>query len=267
MNFPNIKKYFVIESTCSDSSSVPFVMGHVYYLIPIWALATAWLYLLTRLAPALDEETADYLHFPHNLEDLQQLAKVLQIYKERNWLYVLVLFCSAYLYKQTFIIPGSVLLNLLGGALFGIYVGLPLVCVLTGIGSSLCYLWSLWLGKDLLEYYFPDRIKDFQEKVKRNEERLLYYMLFLRMFPMSPNWLINLLCPILGVPISTFFISIFIGLMPYNFLTVQTGEILSSLTSLNELITLETFLKLAAMACVALGPGLYLKNSGEDLQT
>jgi hypothetical protein len=29
-------------------------MGHILYLVPIWALATAWLYFLTRLAPALD---------------------------------------------------------------------------------------------------------------------------------------------------------------------------------------------------------------------
>lgn len=267
MNFPNIKKYFITEPTCSNSSSAPFVMGHIYYLIPIWALATAWLYLLTQLAPALDEKTADYLHFPRNLEDLQQLANVLKIYKERNWVYVLVLFCSAYLYKQTFIIPGSVLLNLLGGALFGIYVGFPLVCFLTAIGSTLCYLWSLWLAKDLIEHYFPDRIRNFQEKVRRNKHRLLYYLLFLRMFPMSPNWFMNLLCPILGVPITTFFISIFIGLMPYNFLTVEAGEILSSLTSLNELITLGTLFKLALMACVALGPGLILRNSGEDLET
>lgn len=29
-------------------------MGHILYLVPIWALATAWVYFLTRLAPALD---------------------------------------------------------------------------------------------------------------------------------------------------------------------------------------------------------------------
>jgi uncharacterized membrane protein YdjX (TVP38/TMEM64 family) len=53
----------------------------------------------------------------------------------------------------------------LGGALFGIYVGFPLACLLTGIGASCCYLWSYWLGKDLLEYYIPDKMKILQEKV------------------------------------------------------------------------------------------------------
>jgi hypothetical protein len=48
--------------------------------------------------------------------------------------------------------------------------------------------------------------------------------------------------------------------MPYNFLTVQAGEILGSLTSVNELIKVDTVIKLAVMACVALVPALYLRS-------
>jgi hypothetical protein len=55
--------------------------------------------------------------------------------------------------------------------------------------------------------------------------------------------------------------------MPYNFLTVQVGEILGSLTSLNELIKVDTVIKMAVMACVALGPGLYLRSVDVDIKT
>jgi hypothetical protein len=48
--------------------------------------------------------------------------------------------------------------------------------------------------------------------------------------------------------------------MPYNYLTVQAGEILGSLTSVNELIKVDTLIKIAVMACVALVPGLYLRS-------
>ncbi|KAJ9600241.1 hypothetical protein L9F63_009466 [Diploptera punctata] len=234
--------------------------GRIYFLIPILATATLWLYLLTQLAPSLNAENVPELHFPHNLTDLQKLADLLRMYKDKNLLYTTVLFCSAYLYKQTFIIPGSALLNVLAGALFGITIGFPLACVLTGIGSSLCYLWSLWLGKEVLEHYFSEKIHKLQDQVKKNEHQLMFYLLFLRMFPISPNWLINLTCPILGVPLPMFFISVFIGLMPYNFLTVQTGEILGSLTSLDQLMETSTFLKLAAMACAALIPPIIFKR-------
>jgi len=87
------------------------------------------------------------------------------------------------------------------------------------------------------------------------------------MFPVSPNWLINLSCPVLGVPLKTFFISVVLGLMPYNFLTVQVGEILGSLTSLNELIKVDTFIRMTVMACVSLGPGLYLRSVDADIKT
>jgi len=40
-----------------------------------------------------------------------------------------------------------------------------LACFLTGIGATCCYLWSYWLGKDLIEYYIPNKMKMLQEKV------------------------------------------------------------------------------------------------------
>jgi uncharacterized membrane protein YdjX (TVP38/TMEM64 family) len=86
------------------------------------------------------------------------------------------------------------------------------------------------------------------------------------MFPVSPNWLINLSCPVLGVPLKTF-ISVVLGLMPCNFLTVQVGEILGSLTSFNELIKVDTFIRMTVMACVSLGPGLYLRSVDADIKT
>jgi len=48
------------------------------------------------------------LHFPSDLEDLKSLASLLKQYRRDNFGYVVLLFCSAYLYKQTFAIPGSV---------------------------------------------------------------------------------------------------------------------------------------------------------------
>ena len=58
------------------------------------------------------------LHFPSDLEDLKSLASLLKQYRRENFGYVVLLFCSAYLYKQTFAIPGSVfMVSFLKGAL------------------------------------------------------------------------------------------------------------------------------------------------------
>jgi len=66
--------------------------------------------------------------------------------------------------------------------------------------------------------------------------------------------------PILEVPITQFFFSVLIGLMPYNFICCQTGCILSQLTSLDELFTFDVVIKLCGIAVMALLPGLIVKK-------
>ena len=68
---------------------------------------------------------------------------------------------------------------------------------------GLAFMWILQFGI-VLAYVL---------QVTRNQHRLLYYLLFLRMFPVSPNWLINLSCPLLDVPVQTFFITIVLGIV------------------------------------------------------
>ena len=79
-----------------------------------------------------NEDIREHLKFPKDLEELQQLSFALTEYKNHHFTHVYVLFCLAYVYKQSFSIPGSVFLNLLAGHLFGVSVAFPLVCLLTG---------------------------------------------------------------------------------------------------------------------------------------
>nr|CAD7570626.1 unnamed protein product [Timema californicum] len=235
-------------------------LNKIWLLIPIISAATAWLYFLVYFAPSVDGTLKVKLEFPSNLKELQSLAQVLKEYSKTHSLYVLVLFSSAYVYKQTFSIPGSVFLNLLAGALFGVKMGFPLCCVLTAAGASFCYWLSFLVGKEVVEKHYPDKIQYFQNKVEENSHQLVYYLLFLRMFPITPNMLINLISPLIGIPFNMFLVAVFIGLMPYIFLCIQTGEMLASLTSMDDIFSYETLLKMAAIACVALGPSFLMKN-------
>ena len=97
-------------------------------------------------------------------------------------------------------------------------------------------------------------------RLRDNSHCLPYFLLFLRIFPMSPNWAINVSCGVLGVPLSTFFVTILIGLMPYNFICVQTGAILSSLTNVRDIFTWWNIAQLTAIAVVALSPAVLCKN-------
>ena len=177
-------------------------------LVTIFLAAIGWLYLVVTLAPELKQPSGEEsnafgrenIKFPSSLEDLRQLAYVLQLYMKDEREFVLVLFTSAYLFKQTFAIPGSVFMNVLAGAVFGLPVGFGLCCFLTACGASSCFLLAKICGRQLAVRYFPERIHAFKEKLEMNRDRLPYFLLFLRLFPMSPNWALNMSCGVLGVP-------------------------------------------------------------------
>ncbi|XP_003218471.2 transmembrane protein 41A [Anolis carolinensis] len=225
--------------------------------------ATAGLYLLSARLPGEPRAGSGSLKFPSDLEELQELAEFLRYYNREHHAYVLLLFCSAYLYKQCFAIPGSSFLNILGGALFGPWMGLLLCSVLSSVGATCCYGLSNAFGKKIVVYYFPEKVAMLQKKVEENRNSLFFFLLFLRVFPMTPNWFLNLTSPILNIPVSQFFLSVFIGLLPYNFVCVQTGSILSQVTSLDAIFSWSTLFKMLAIAMAALIPGTFIKQFGQ----
>ncbi|XP_068057221.1 transmembrane protein 41A isoform X1 [Anomalospiza imberbis] len=225
----------------------------------VWAAGAARVSLLPPGLPVrLSPRRA--LRFPADLEELRDLAEALRDYERQHRGAALALFCGAYLYKQSFAIPGSSLLNVLAGALFGPWTGLVLCSVLTSVGATLCYLLSAAFGKQLIVHFFPEKVALLQGKVEENRSCLFFFLLFLRLFPMTPNWFLNLSAPILNIPMSQFFLSVLIGLTPYNFICVQTGAILSQITSLDAIFSWDTLLKLLAMAVAALIPGTLIKR-------
>ncbi|KAM4608322.1 transmembrane protein 41A-A [Polymixia lowei] len=253
-------------------------MRSIVGLIAVIVAATLYLYLLSSYLPAVprrlrssakleDVETSEQhsrLKFPSDLEELRELAELLQFYKTEHTGYVLLLFCSAYLYKQSFAIPGSSFLNILAGAIFGPYQGLLLACVLTTVGSTMCYFLSQAFGKRHIVNIFPDKVSMLQRKVEENQDCLFFFLLFLRFFPMTPNWFLNMSAPIVNIPVTFFFCSVFIGLLPYNFICVQTGAMLSEVSSLDDLFSWQRLLQLLAMACVALLPGALIRRYSQS---
>lgn len=78
-----------------------------------------------------------------------------------------------------------------------------------------------------MKKYFRERLIWFKKKLDDHSDELIYYLLFLRITPLLPNWFINISSPILDVPLSKFFLATFIGLMPMNLMHVQTGMMLN----------------------------------------
>ncbi|XP_021252950.1 transmembrane protein 41A isoform X2 [Numida meleagris] len=132
-------------------------------LLLVFAGCTVALWLLSARLGA--GQAGRPLRFPSDLEELRELAEALRDYERRHRGAAVALFCAAYLYKQSFAIPGSSLLNVLAGALFGPWIGLVLCSALTSLGATCCYLLSGAFGKRLVVRYFPDKVALLQRKV------------------------------------------------------------------------------------------------------
>ena len=74
-------------------------------------------------------------------------------------------YCSTYIFMQTFMIPGTIFMSLLAGALFGVGRGLFLVVFNATAGASSCYFLSKLIGKPIVLWLWPEKLRYFQTEV------------------------------------------------------------------------------------------------------
>ncbi|KAG0057504.1 hypothetical protein BGZ83_009143 [Gryganskiella cystojenkinii] len=179
----------------------------------------------------LSDEDRQWVKFPRNAEDVQHLSIILEKYLAGHYFQVLTCFIVTYVALQAFAIPGSVMLSVLGGALFKFWVGMVVVLLCAGFGSLCCYLISLYLGHPIVEKYLKARIAKLDAKIQSKKDQLFFYFAFLRVTPFIPNWFMNVASPHLGIPIPIFFFGTLVGVLPNTLVTVQAGVTLAALAS------------------------------------
>lgn len=202
---------------------------------------------------------------PRTLEDVQATAILLDERIKSTWSgygSVTFVFSVLYLWQQAFSIPGSVLLNLLAGYLYGITLGSVLTSFLTAGGATLAYGLANLVGEPLIRVpWFAKKAEPLNRQLEQERKSggLFWWLLFARLFPFSPYWFINLISPILNVPVSPFFWSTFFGSMPYNFVCAQAGDVLGDLTSTSDIVSVSLVIKLLIVSFVSLVPVIWGK--------
>jgi uncharacterized membrane protein YdjX (TVP38/TMEM64 family) len=206
--------------------------------------------------PPFTAEQKQRLKLPSNIEDVKVIGEIMSEYKDKYYFTVLLGFSLVYLFLQTFTIPGTIFLNFLAGALFGIYVTVPLCCFLAATGASGAFMMSHLIGRRIVMKFAPDRLRYFNEQIQHHRQNLFNYFLFLRISPLLPNWFVNLASPICSVPFKTFWIGTFFGVMPQTFIVVRAGLTLQDIKSPSDVLDIRAFITLALLAFLALIPTL-----------
>ncbi|GAA5905757.1 TVP38/TMEM64 family protein [Sporobolomyces salmoneus] len=228
------------------------------------------LYLLLKgLLPPIDDEHRDKVKLPKSFDDLKALNEVLQVYKDRNYWRVLGCYCTVYLFLQAFSVPGSMYLSILGGALYGVLVALPLVCTCVATGALLCYFISAALGPAVLLHseVWRKRVDAWSERVRSHQENLISYLIVIRIAPLPPHWMVNVVAPHLGISMWHFWISTFLGIAGVTYIHTQIGTTLDQMTSTSDfhLISWQNGLGLGGIVLAVLIPVLLRKYYSKDL--
>ena len=154
-------------------------------------------------------------------------------------------------------IPGATFMTLVGGFLFGQWVGTALVVISATIGATLLFISTKLASEDFLSR----KAGPWVDKMKAGlQEDALYYLLTLRLVPIFPFVAINLAAAIFQIPLRTFIVGTFIGIIPGSFIYVSLGDTLKDViltTTPRIILEPKLIIALVGLGILSLLPVLY----------
>ncbi|CAN1235397.1 Uncharacterized membrane protein At4g09580 [Linum perenne] len=247
--------------------------------VSVFFVFSAGLFCIYWTMPAAEYRN---LRIPRSVSELRLLKDHLGTYANDHPAQFILGYSSTYIFMQTFMIPGTIFMSLLAGSLFGVFRGLLLVVFNATAGASSCFFLSKLIGRPVVSWLWPDKLRFFQGEVgleillvfrfdfvfsksaelippfqiAKRRDKLLNYMLFLRITPTLPNLFINLASPIVDIPFHVFFLATLIGIVPASYITVRAGLALGDLKSVKDLYDFRTLSVLFIIGSISIFPTL-----------
>lgn len=181
---------------------------------------------------------AGFFYFDVNqLLSLEGLKASLEQFEQlRNAQPVLVggSFFLLYIMVTALSLPGAVVMTLAAGAMFGLSWGVLIVSFASTIGATFAFLVSRYLLRDSVQLRFSDRLKAVNEGVEKDGG---FYLFALRLVPLFPFFLINLLMGLTPIRIGTFYLVSQLGMIPGTIVFINAGTQLAQLDSLSGILS------------------------------
>jgi len=160
-------------------------------------------------------------------------AKFLELYLE-NRLLVVAAYMGIYIAVTALSLPGAVVMTLAGGALFGLVVGTVVISFASTIGATLACMVSRFLLREWVQDKFGDRLAVINRGI---EKEGAFYLFSLRLVPIFPFFVINLLMGLTRMRLFTFFWVSQIGMLAGTIVYVNAGKELAKIESLSGIIS------------------------------
>ncbi|HSP85908.1 MAG TPA: FAD-dependent oxidoreductase [Psychrobacter sp.] len=182
------------------------------------------------------------------LEGLKGSMDQFEQYKTQSPWLVIGGFFLVYILVTALSLPGAAILTLAAGALFGLVQGLLVASFASSIGATLAFLTSRYLLRDTIKQRFPHRLASIDSGVKKEGG---FYLFTLRLVPIFPFFLINLLMGLTAIKARTFYWVSQIGMLAGTFVFVNAGTQLAQIEQLSGILSFDL---LASFALLGLFP-------------
>ena len=160
-----------------------------------------------------------------------------------------VLFITAYLVMTTLSLPVALLMGLLAGSIFDIYLAVVIVSLTSTIGATVAMILARYIVRD----YMASRYKKYFEIINSNfEDNGGYYLFALRMSPLFPFFIINICFGLTKMKLIPFYLISQIGMLPGTVLIILIGRELSDTIITGNLFNTELVIYLSIFGILPL---------------
>ncbi|HKU99855.1 MAG TPA: TVP38/TMEM64 family protein [Vineibacter sp.] len=215
---------------------------------------------LAVLAAGLVLFFATGLHRVLTFEALRHHRAALTAWVGDHYVLAVLLYVATYTVLVAFSLPLASLATLLGGWLFGAVTGTTLTVLGATMGAIAVFLAARSALGDLLRARADSFLGRMEAGFRRNA---MSYLLFLRLVPVFPFWLVNIAPAVFKVPLRTYALTTFLGIIPGTAVYCSVGAGLGGVLDRNETPDLklvfepQILLPLLALAGLSLVPMLY----------
>ncbi|MGZ0019304.1 FAD-dependent oxidoreductase [Nitrosomonas sp. wSCUT-2] len=163
----------------------------------------------------------------------QQREALLRAYQDDPFA-MIGMFSVIYIVMAALSFPGAAVMSLAGGALFGVWIGVPVVLISATIGATLAFWMARYLLRDAVQRRFGDRLATVSKGLERDGA---FYLFSLRLAPVFPFFLINLLMGLTTLPSITYFWVSLIGMFAGTVVYVNAGTQLATINQLSDVMS------------------------------
>ncbi|MCI5114063.1 MAG: TVP38/TMEM64 family protein [Candidatus Electrothrix sp. AW1] len=179
-----------------------------------------------------------------SLTSLNASRQILQDFYAEHQLVTIAGYMLIYIFITALSLPGAMIMTLTGGVLFGFWLGLVLVSFASSIGATLAFLGARFLFRDSIQNRFGKKLAAINQGVAQDGA---LYLFSLRLVPIFPFFLINLVMGLTPIRTRVFYIISQIGMLPGTVIYINAGTQLGKITSAGDILSSDLLLSFALL--------------------